>query len=226
MSTAEPEVAQWSTWHGADVAAWLTPTARTDVFVIAVDGRSGGGKSTFAQALADELDAAVLHTDDFAWWHSAFDWCDLLVETALGPLRRGEAIDVRPPAWNARHRPGSILAPARPIVVIEGVGAGQAAMREHLDRVVWVQSDAAEAERRGIARDLAERPDPVEAKRFWDEWMAEETPFQERQATWSVANLVVCGTPDVVGIDPGDGWLCAPGPVAVRRGGSATAGGR
>jgi len=35
-----------------------------------------------------------------------------------------------------------------------------------LDASVWVQSDASTARARGIVRDLAERPDPIEATRF------------------------------------------------------------
>lgn len=223
---AEPAVPQWSVWNMSQIAAWLTRDVDEAPVVMAVDGRSGAGKSTFAAALADALDAAVLHTDDFAWWHSAFDWCDLIIDEALTPLRRKESVDVRPPAWIERGRSGSIVVPSRSVIVIEGVGAAQQQLRPMIDRIVWIQSDPDEAERRGIERDLAERPDPQEAKRFWDEWMAEEVPFQERQRSWAVADLVVCGTPDVVGMDPGADWLCVRGPLATRSGDEATAGDR
>lgn len=222
----EPAVRQWSVWSLSQITAWLTRDVDAAPLVLAVDGRSGAGKSTFAAALADVLDAAVLHTDDFAWWHSAFDWRDLLIDHALTPLRRGESVDFRPPAWIERGRGGSIAVAARSVIVVEGVGAAQQAMRPVIDRIVWVQSDPDEAERRGIERDLAERPHPQEAKRFWDEWMAEEVPFQERQRTWVVADLVVCGTPAIVGMDPGNDWLCADGPLTTRYGDGATAGDR
>lgn len=213
MITPEPEVTRWSAWSLAQVANRLTPPDPSDWWVIAVDGRSGSGKSTFATALASELGAALLHTDDFAWWHSAFHWCNLLIDHGLAPLKRGEAVDFRPPAWIQRGRSDSITAAPASTVIIEGVGAAQTAMRPALDRVVWVQADFIEAERRGIERDLRERPDPDEAKRFWDEWMAEELPFQEQHATWSVADLFVCGTPELAGHDRESGWLCALAPL-------------
>ena len=46
--------------------------------------------------------AVVVHTDDVAWWHAAFDWVDLLVEGVLAPARRGAAVAYRPPKWDER----------------------------------------------------------------------------------------------------------------------------
>ena len=189
----------WRVRSISEIAADLILGARGKPLVIAIDGHSGGGKSTFARALAVELDAALLSTDDFAWWHSLFDWPEMLIEHGLRPLLSGHDLDYRPDAWIDRGREGSITAAASGFIILEGVGAAQAAMREAVDVIAWVQSDVEEAERRGIARDLAERPDPVEAKRFWDEWQSAEVPFQEQQRTWEFANLIVCGTPNVLG---------------------------
>lgn len=164
--------------------------------VIAVDGRSAGGKTTLAKKLAAELEAALLSTDDFAWWHSYFDWPEMLIENAIKPLVAGDSIDFKPPAWIEKGRDDSIQAAARDFVIVEGVGAGQERMRANIDVIVWVQSDEDEARERGISRDLAERPDLEEATRFWDEWMAEENPFQAAQQTWLVAAFMVQGTAD------------------------------
>lgn len=210
---SEPPVPAWQEWDLATIASALLADRNDAVTVIAVDGRSGGGKTTFARALAAHADAALLSTDDVAWWHSYFDWPDLLIDNVLAPLRAGRPVDYRPPAWIERGRAGAITAPARPVIIVEGVGSAQERMRPVVDRIVWLQSDAEEAERRGIARDLAERPDPAEARRFWDAWMAEETPFHEEQRTWGTADLVVCGTPAVLGSDPAPRWLCARSPA-------------
>ena len=178
----------------AAVAAQIRATA-SGFTVIAVDGRSGGGKTTLASELAKHLGASILHTDDFAWWHSLFDWAPMLIENGIEPLRRGEAISYRPEAWIERGREGSIEAQPSGFLIVEGVGAGQTAMREHLDLIVWVQTDADFAKQRGLVRDLAERPDPAEAERFWDEWQASEDPFQAAQKTWLVADFVFSGEP-------------------------------
>jgi ABC-type glutathione transport system ATPase component len=42
--------------------------------ILAVDGRSGSGKSTIASLLHHVVPASVVvHTDDIAWHHSFFD---------------------------------------------------------------------------------------------------------------------------------------------------------
>ena len=111
-----------------------------------------------------------------------------------------------------RGRAGAIEVPAGlELVLIEGVGAGQRALTPHLDAVVWVQSDFAEAERRGIARDIAEgvNGDTEAAARFWHEWMAAELAFVEEQRQWERACVVVAGTPTRAHGSPGShrGWV-------------------
>ncbi len=167
--------------------------------VVAVDGRSGAGKSTVAARLRRAVPGcAVVATDDVAWHHSFFDWAALLAQGVLEPLRQGEAVRYRPPGWEAHDRPGAIEVPAGlDLVVVEGVGAGRRELAPLLDAVIWVQSDFAEAERRGLARDIASG---INGRReaaiaVWHLWMAEELPFVARQRPWERAAVVVAGTP-------------------------------
>lgn len=76
-------------------------------------------------------------------------------------------------------------------------------MTPWLDAKVWVQSDADEAYRRGIERDMAAGRDHAEAVAFWEEWMAQEVPFLAADRPWDRADLVVCSTPR----QPVDGLL-------------------
>lgn len=173
------------------------PTGRP--VMIAVDGRSGSGKTTLAERLARAVQAsAIVHTDDIAWQHSFFDWAGLLFSGVLEPMRRGQAVSIRPAAWEAQGRPGAVEVPAGlDLVVIEGVGAGRRELSGLLDAVVWVQSDFEEAERRGIARDidLGGHGSPEQTAGFWRQWMAEEVPFLDGQRPWERACVVVAGTP-------------------------------
>lgn len=161
--------------------------------VIAIDGRSGGGKTTLAKELADLLGAQLLHTDDFAWWHSFFDWPEMLIDNALKPLKAGQDVDFTPPAWIEHGREGSIVAKSSRFVIVEGVGASQLAMRAEIDLRIWIQCDAESAKERGLVRDAAERPDPAEAEEFWNTWQKAEDEFQGIQESWKDVDFVVRG---------------------------------
>lgn len=214
----EPVGRGWQPWEPEEVADELVRVAlarrasssRTGALVMAVDGRSAGGKSTLAAVLAAVVPgSAVVHTDDVAWHHGFFDWGGLLVEGVLDPVSRGEAVDYRPPAWVERGRDGAISVPAdTTVVLVEGVGSSRASLGGWLDATVWVQSDIAAARRRGLERDVRLGRDEEEAERFWDEWEAHEITFLRDDQPWERADLVVCSTPEV--LEPA-AWGGAPG---------------
>ncbi len=173
-------------WRLAPIADLVPALGRPRV--LAVDGRSGSGKTTLVErVVATVPGAAVVHTDDVAWYHDFFDWADLLADGVLEPWRSGAAVAYRPPAWEARGRRGAITVPAEaPLLVVEGVGAGRRALAPFLDALVWVQTDRSVATVRGLARDGGDVA-------FWDEWAAHERPFLAADRPWERADLVVSG---------------------------------
>lgn len=170
--------------------------------VVAVDGRSAGGKTTLAQRLAAAHPvAALVHTDDVAWNHSFFGWDDMLRRSVLEPARRGQPVSFRPPAWDEHERPGAIEVPAGTrLLVVEGVGSSRRALADVVDVAVWVQSDVGEARRRGIERDVQLGRTPDAAVEFWDRWDAEEVAFLAADRPWERADVVACGTPALAGV--------------------------
>jgi uridine kinase len=174
-------------------AAAGTPAGRPAV--VAVDGRGSSGKTSLCARIAARVDGAVVvHTDDIAWRHAAFDWAGLLAEGVLEPLRAGRSVTYRPPKWDEHARPGAIRVPAvAPLVLVEGVGAGRRAFAPLLDAVVYVQSDIDEIDRRNAVRVAAGETTPAD----FASWMAEEMPFVVAERAWERAYAVVCGTPEV-----------------------------
>jgi len=173
--------------------------------IIAVDGRGGSGKTALAERLCGAMaGAAVVHSDDVAWAHSCFGWDDLMVDGVLEPLRAGRGVRYQPPAWRAHGRDGRIEVPAEArTVIIEGVGASRRALAPLVDVAVWVQSDFAEARRRGVRRDMhTHGRDEGAALRAWDEWEAEEVPFLLEDRPWERAHFVVA-TASSLPHDPG-----------------------
>jgi uridine kinase len=154
-----------------------------------------------------------VHTDDLAWSEPFFQWGHLLLEV-LQRIHRGEAVNLCPPAWQKTGRTGSISVPANvELVVVEGVGASQREHADLIDAAVWVQSDFAEAERRGLARDIRQgvNGDENESIEFWHEWMSHELLFLQQQRPWERAALVAAGT-KVLPLEP-DQVAVAPGPL-------------
>lgn len=193
----EPVAGPWQVEDLSAVAARLVPSDSPAErrWIIAVDGRSGSGKTSVATRLAQQIaDTTVLHTDDLSWHDSLFDWHSLLIEEIFEPFTRGEAVSCRPPAWGERGREGSIEVPASArVLVIEGVGAGRRELCDWADHLIWVQSNADQAQHRGIERDGGD----ANAEAFWHAWMAAEIPFLLEQRPWCRAGLLVCGTPEI-----------------------------
>ncbi|RDV12914.1 hypothetical protein DXK94_00220 [Arthrobacter sp. RT-1] len=160
-------------------------------WIVAVDGRSGAGKTSLVDRLLAQVPAsAVVHTDDVAWHLSFFDWADELRTGVLEPLHRGEEVHYRPPGWVARERPGAIALPAgRSVVWVEGSGSSRQALTDLIDASIWVQCDNLEARRRLRARDGQEEE---ELHREWEE---QEIPFLLQDRPWERATVIVAGRP-------------------------------
>jgi pantothenate kinase len=204
LPAGEPAAGPWRAASVSELVELLVATTNKPSgrpLIIAVDGRSASGKSSLAACLHQQVArSAIVLTDDVAWHESFFGWSPLLAEDVLEPLRRGEPVTFRPPAWAQYGRGGAILLPAGlDLVVIEGVGAGQRELSGLIDATIWVQSDFVEAEQRGIARDIAHgtNGDPAQTITFWHKWMAEELPFLAADRPWERACVVVAGSPTI-----------------------------
>ena len=180
--------------------------------LLAVDGRGSSGKTSLSRRLAETVPgAAVVHTDDIAWWHAPSTgptcW-----PAGAGAGPGGRAVAYRPPAWDARDRPGAVTVPAGlTLLVVEGVGSSRRALAHLLDASVWVQSDQDEIDRRSAVRVQAGEISPAD----FDAWMAEELPFLAADRPWERAGLVVAGTPPLAH-DPRTELIVADPPVLRR----------
>ena len=195
-----PEEPHFGPWQVAPVKAFVRLLEETlpktgGLKVVAIDGRSAGGKTTLVSRLNRAIPASVVvSTDDVAWHHSFFDWADLLLENVLEPARAGRSVAYRPQAWLERGREGAVTVPEGcSVLLLEGVGAARRELTHALDAAIWVQSDVDKAKTRGVARDGG----GAAASAFWDEWMAQEFPFVADQKPWEGANFIVSGTPEL-----------------------------
>jgi uridine kinase len=157
-------------------------------YVIGVDGPSGAGKSDLAARLATALDGAVLRMDDlYPGWRGLEASVPRVVTWALAPLRAGRPGRWRRYDWvHERYAEWHEL-PGRPVVVVEGVGAGARACAPYLDLLLWLEAPEPERYRRAMLRDgVGYRP-------HWRGWAAAERAHHGREATRERADVVLAG---------------------------------
>jgi uridine kinase len=160
--------------------------------LIAVDGPSGAGKTTFALRLAKLLDAPVVHTDDLLdGWDDQFTFWDRLERLVLTPLRRGDSATYERYQWHLGRFAGPpvVVEPA-PAVLLEGVSAARREIRPELSLAVFVVAPAELRLRRALARD---GDDSVAFRAYLERWRAAEDRYFAEDGTAAAADLVVDG---------------------------------
>lgn len=154
--------------------------------VVAVDGRSGTGKTTYAALLAEGLDAPVIHLDDiYPGWDGLEAAVTSVARDVLEPLAAGGPAAYTRWDW-MRDRPGRVVpVPTTPVLIVEGVGAGAAPAGRWASVLLWLTADDVVRKERAIRRD-----GEVFARQ-WDRWAAQEVQLLARDDTQRRATLVL-----------------------------------
>ena len=158
---------------------------------MAVDGRSGAGKSSLAAALAGRLDAPVVSLEGlYGGWDGLEHGIDLLVSAVLTPLAAGQAARVPRYDWVAGEwaEPLPLEPPA--VLIVEGVGAGARRAATFESLLVWLEVPAPTRKKRALDRD-GDTFAP-----YWDQWAAQEEAMLARERTPDRADIVIGSAPD------------------------------
>jgi hypothetical protein len=179
------------------------PALPSGPVVVAVDGRSGAGKTTLAQAAATSASASgagavVVRLEEvYPGWDGLDAVVPLVVRHVLTPLAGRAPIVV--PSWDwaadgpGVPRPVPDLGPPRPrLVLLEGAGAGARAADPWLSGVVWVDADPRVRRARALARD-GDTYAP-----HWERWSAQEEAYARREHLPERAALVLDASGELV----------------------------
>jgi dephospho-CoA kinase len=144
--------------------------------IILIDGKAGSGKSTFAEALQQQLfrdgESAprVIHMDNiFEGWDGLALGSDYMVRFILNPISR------RRSSWRE-------FSGGTPLIV-EGCGSLTERSKEHADISIWLEASEEVRRKRWIQRER-------HLDKF-DFWAAQELDFYAREKSQSLADLVV-----------------------------------
>jgi uridine kinase len=154
--------------------------------VLAIDGRSGAGKTSLAATLARQLGAPVVSLEGlYGGWDGLERGIDLLVANVLVPLAAGWAADVPRYDWVAEEWAEPAVLDPPEVLIVEGGGAGARRAAAFESLLVWLEVPAPTRKKRALDRDGATFAP------YWDQWAAQEDLMLARERTPDRADIVV-----------------------------------
>jgi uridine kinase len=174
--------------------------------LVAIDGRGGSGKSTLARKLVSTLpDAAVI---EFDWFYlpqnqvrcgTSHDFERFKAEV-IEPFKLStDALAFRKYNWG--YLTGKVdglesdvhRLPRTVVLIVEGCKVLNSEIAACFDLRVWVDTEAEEALRRGMQRDIEEYGlDPVKVKQLWKEWAESDSRSLVQEDRRLKADIVFC----------------------------------
>jgi hypothetical protein len=171
------------------------------VRLVAVDGPSGAGKTTFADRLARAVGVlttvALVHTDAVldGWAGPTSVWPKLRA-WVLDPLASGApGAYLEYDWWHARYGDAWHPVPVTDVLIVDGTTSASAAVRAELSMSVLVTADPRVRSERALARDGGQIAKPLRA------WQAAEDTYFATERPDEHVDLVVDGAA-TVGHDP------------------------
>ncbi|WP_344561426.1 hypothetical protein [Streptomyces axinellae] len=185
------------------------PASCGPVRLVAVDGHAGSGKTTMAARLSALLGGApVLHLDDLASHEALFGWTERLVSQVLTPWEQARSARYEVYDWVAGAYTTEAVLPPAPVVLLEGVGAGRAAVRPFLSCLLWLEMSPEVARGRGQERDGPGQ------REFWAHWIPTERAHFAADPSRPFARFLVRETAEGYEVREGPGRRTGP-PVDI-----------
>ncbi|MDV3221681.1 hypothetical protein [Intrasporangium sp.] len=158
--------------------------------VVAIDGRSGAGKTTLAHGVAADLTSygtvEVVHMDRlYPGWDGLAESSRILATHVLDPISRASTAAYACWDWDAGGWGETVTVQPTDFLVVEGAGSSVGPARTHAAVCVFVDADETLRRQRGLARDgEAYRP-------HWHRWARQEEAVFRADDTKARADLVI-----------------------------------
>ena len=161
-----------------------------DTTVVAIDGRSGAGKTTLALGVAAGLRSygttAIVHMDHlYPGWDGLGESSEILATRVLEAISRASSAAYAQWDWEAGGWDGTVVLEPTDFLVIDGSGSSVGPARAYAAVGVFVDADPMLRMSRGLARDGdTYRP-------HWQRWAAQEDAIFAADDTRARADLVI-----------------------------------
>jgi len=159
--------------------------------IIAIDGPAGAGKTTLATnihlALYPNYTSTIIHMDDlYDGWHNALG--PQLSETLthiVSAHKSGKKVKFSTYDWIQSQFNEAKEIPEADLIILEGVGSGQLAIRDELAALLWIDIDHSLGLERVISRD----GDSIEAQ--MQKWLVQQEQHFAREGTQNAADFIL-----------------------------------
>ena len=158
-----------------------------DTRLVAVDGRSGSGKSSLADSLVPLLGASLIRMDDLYEGWSGLETSERrLHRWVVEPLATGAPVRWRRFDWaTGEYAEWHEQAPSG-VLIVEGCGAARDSLDWAYSTILWVEADESVRRRR-----LEQRGDWSTYRAHAQQWADDEQALFARERTRERANLIV-----------------------------------
>lgn len=159
--------------------------------IIAIDGPAGSGKTTIAHdiflALAPSVSTRVIHMDDLypGWNDSLGHQLSQTLEYIVKSHISQNPFSLSFYDWKAGEFAEAVTFEPTELLILEGVGAGQSAIRSNFSALVWMDIDPIA----GVARVL-ER-DGLAIKDAMSTWLIQQEKHFLTEGTQNAADFIL-----------------------------------
>jgi len=173
------------------IAALLDLCKSQEQPIIAIDGPAGAGKTTLAHdialALAQSFSITELHMDDLydGWENALSPQLTEVLTHVVSAHKKSTAISVSTYDWNAgKFNPAQLIDKSE-LLILEGVGSGQMAIRDSLAALIWIDIEDSE----GLARVLHRDGNSIEFE--MRKWLATQSQHFGVEGTQNAADFIL-----------------------------------
>lgn len=158
--------------------------------IILIDGPAGAGKTTLALELQSKLNCEVIHLDSvYNGWEDALnESLTQVLSSLLKAFTEGREFKLPIFNWSLMKFDGFRFIKPAERLIIEGVGAGQSAIRGYADELYWVDIDSQTGLQRVLERDGRHLESAMKA------WQLREAKHFALERTRDFADFIITTT--------------------------------